>query len=51
MKLAAKSLGENASINPQSEHHLTKHHLQNHQTRTMWARATRKGGNSAPSWR
>jgi len=51
MKLAVKSLGENASINPQSEHHLTEHHLQNHQTRTMWARATRKGGGSAPSWR
>ena len=51
MKLAGKSSEENISIKPQSEHHLTKHHLENHQTRTMWARATSKGGGSGPAWR
>jgi hypothetical protein len=43
MKLAGKSLEKNISIKPKSEHHLTKHHLKNHQTRAMWARATSKG--------
>jgi hypothetical protein len=51
MKLAGKSSEENISIKPQSEHHLTKHHLENHQTRTMWTRATNKGGGSGPAWR
>ena len=50
-KLAGKSSEENILIKPESQHHLTKHHLKNHQTRTMWARATNKGGGSGPSWR
>ncbi|MES2960876.1 MAG: hypothetical protein V4694_00645 [Pseudomonadota bacterium] len=51
MKLAGKSPEENISIEPKSAHHLTTHHLKNHQTRAMWARATSKGGGSGPAWR
>lgn len=51
MKLAGKSPEENMSIKPQSEHHLTQHHLDNHKTRSIWARPTNKPTGKAPAWR